>query len=82
MNLNETIEWWIDTSALPELIWARLKIKEDGKCEILDIDNKTHYFKNQKEARLFLLEDEYGSLTSLIKEGELPSSTQPPEKFG
>jgi len=73
------MSWWLDWSALPEhFLWARLSTQPDGKAEILDCDGKRHAFPSVREARLWLLEDEYASLTHLIEEGEVSANVVPP----
>jgi hypothetical protein len=58
----ELESWWLDESALPDLLWARLRCFSDGRAEVLDLDGRLTQFTSADEARLFLLEDEYAQL--------------------
>lgn len=71
--------WWLDESALPDLLWACLRVYKNGAAEVLDLDGNTHEFDSEQDARLWLLEDEYSSLANLIKDGDVEPSVQPPE---
>jgi hypothetical protein len=51
--------WWLDTSGLPDLLWARLRAFSDGTAEVFDLDGRYTTFASLEEARIFLLEDEY-----------------------
>jgi hypothetical protein len=64
-------EWWADI-AEPYVRLARLQVKADGRCEVLDIDGETHAFGSYSEAETWLCEDEYSRVSALIAEGELP----------
>ncbi len=54
--------WWLDESALPDLLWARLRCFSDGRAEVFDLDGNVTSFATAEEARMFLLEDEYAQL--------------------
>jgi hypothetical protein len=71
-------EWWLDSSALPDLYWARLTIFDDGSAEVLDLDGTRHDFALREEAVHWLSEDEYSRMDDLIEDGELPDTTTPP----
>ena len=51
--------WWLDTTGLPDLLWARLRVFSDETAEVFDLDGGYSRFASLEEARLFLLEDEY-----------------------
>jgi hypothetical protein len=70
-------EWWADLSP-PKVIWARLRTFDDGKCEVLDIDGKTHSLSSYSEAQSWLLEDEYERVSDLIAKRELPQNLSIP----
>jgi hypothetical protein len=75
------VSWWLDWSALPErLLWARLNVSETGQAAILDCDGRRHSFPDEDAARLWLLEDEYSMLETLIEEGEVPVNLAPPRE--
>jgi hypothetical protein len=60
--------WWFDETALPErILWTRLRVFPD-RAEVLDCDGRTVSFPSEEEARSFLLEDEYRSLSNLDDE--------------
>jgi hypothetical protein len=60
--------WWFDETALPErIVWARIRVFRRS-AEVLDCDGRTHSFASESQARLFLLEDEYRSLSNLDDE--------------
>jgi len=61
--IDET--WWLDTSGLPDLLWARLRVFADGTAELFDLDGRYTKFASRDEARLFLLEDEYEAVTTM-----------------
>ena len=75
------VQWWLDSSALPDLYWARLQINTHGTAEIRDLDDRIHHFSTIEEARQFLREDEYQPLHELIEEGLVSASTQHPPSF-
>jgi hypothetical protein len=71
-------EWWLDSSALPDLFWARLSLYSDGSADVLDLDGVYHEFSSREEAQYWLGEDEYKRMSDLIEDGELPPSIAPP----
>jgi hypothetical protein len=71
-------EWWLDSSALPDLYWARLTIYSDESAEVLDLDGTYHDFESREDAAHWLREDEYSQLEELIEDGELPDTVTPP----
>ncbi|MFZ2987505.1 MAG: hypothetical protein WA086_05905, partial [Ideonella sp.] len=76
---NSDVSWWLDWSALPERrIWARLANLPDGTAEVLDCDGIARSFPNSTAARLWLQEDEYSSLESLLASGEVPADLRAP----
>jgi hypothetical protein len=60
--------WWLDTSAFPDLFWARMRVFPDGKADVLDLDGKLRQFSSEEAARLDLLEDEYESVEGIEDE--------------
>jgi hypothetical protein len=77
MRYSDT--WWLDESALPDLLWACLRVYENGAAEVLDLDGNIHQFDSEQEARFWLLEDEYSSFPNLIKDGDVEPLVQPRE---
>jgi hypothetical protein len=73
--------WWLDTSALPELFWARLCVHGDGRAEVLDLDGRLHQFPDEDEARKWLREDEYDELDYLRECGDVPAALEPPREY-
>jgi hypothetical protein len=71
-------EWWLDSSGLPDLLWARLTVYSDGSAEVLDLDGTYHDFASREEAVDWLSEDEYSRMDDLIEDGLLPDTTTPP----
>jgi hypothetical protein len=71
-------EWWLDSSGLPDLLWARLTVYSDGSAEVLDLDGTYHDFASREEAVLWLREDEYSQLGELIEDGEFSDTITPP----
>jgi hypothetical protein len=71
-------EWWLDTSALPDLRWARLDFYGDYHVQILDLDGQYHHFRSETEAKDWLREDEYAELPGLIRAGDVPLDLEPP----
>jgi hypothetical protein len=71
-------EWWLDWSALPDLLWARLQVHQNGAAEVFDLDGKVHHFSSEQEARNWLFEDEYSRLEQLIQSEEVPADTISP----
>ena len=59
------MEWWLDVTGLPDLLWARLSAFVDGHADVLDLDGELHEFAAQHDARYWLLEDEYEPLESV-----------------
>lgn len=70
--------WWLDTSALPDLLWARLEVHMDGTAHVLDLDGKRHTFNSERDAQTWLREDEYNELRDLQQDGDVDTSIQAP----
>ncbi len=70
--------WWLDTSALPDLCWARLQVFDDGRVEVLDLDGRRHPFASEGDARAWLNEDEYDEVGDLQAEGVVDGSINVP----
>ncbi len=70
--------WWLDYSVAPSLYWARLTVFVDGAAEVLDLDGRTHRFRDEAAARDWLAEDEYTLWTNLLADGEIAADTEPP----
>lgn len=79
--MPEVVEtsWWLDESALPDLLWARLRVFADGSAEVLDLDGRCHRFGSRDEAALWLNEDEYSPLADLVEDGEVQLDVAPPQ---
>jgi hypothetical protein len=60
-------EWWLMETSLPNLNWARLQVFASGASEVFDMDGALHHFESERDARDWLFEDEFVSL-SLLKE--------------
>ena len=58
--------------SLPELNWARLRVFSDGTADVFDCDGTTHRFASEKEACLWLLEDEFMRLEKLTPDDVTP----------
>jgi hypothetical protein len=70
-------EWWLDESALPDLIWAALFDK--GSAVIVrDCDGKSHFFPDRAGALLWLGDEEYVRLADLQKTGEIAHDVKVP----
>jgi hypothetical protein len=83
MPAHQGQEWWLDESALPDLVWARLRTFEDGKAEVLDMDGRISIFASAGDAANYLMEDEYvrpGSVDpeELNRLGLVPQDLAPP----
>jgi hypothetical protein len=78
MTSSLSEDWWLDRSALPDRLWARLTVYDDGSSDVLDLDGKLHEFGSREEATDWLSEDEYSPMYDLIEVGELPAATTPP----
>ena len=73
--------WWLDWSALPtRLLWARLSAPPAGQAEVLDCDGKRHLFPDEVAATLWLLEDEYSRLDTLVEQGQVSGNLAPPHE--
>jgi len=85
--VTDKLEWWIDETSLPDLIWARLHCLSDGSAKIFHADGRTKRFDSVRDAQNALSEDEYvhpesldrGDLTRL---GMLEREIQPPSGEG
>jgi hypothetical protein len=67
-----TVEWWVDESALPDVVWARLSVGADGAASVLAPDGRTHRFPSGLDASNWLSEDEFVQ-ASMLEESELLS---------
>jgi hypothetical protein len=45
------VRWWLDDSALPQRVWAQLKVLRDGTAELLDVRGMAHRFPSEEDAR-------------------------------
>ena len=74
--------WWLDTSSFPCLLWARIRVFEDGTAEVFDLDGRYTRFENESDARSFLAEDEYDCFSGLDDDERaevgLPGDLEPP----
>ena len=69
-------EWWLDESALPHLLWARLTRGQDG-IMVHDTDGRLHLFKTVSDAAAWLRQDEYESLSQLKQDGVVAADLLP-----
>lgn len=79
-GLTGRAEWWLDESALPDLIWAALVV--DGeRAKVVDSDGKQHRFDSRRAAESWLREDEYERLVELHETRSVPAGVRrpPPE---
>lgn len=72
-----TTRWWLDESALPDLVWARLSWGPEG-AEILASGGDVYTFESLPEAENWLSEDEYVPFDELLADGDIPPGTRPP----
>jgi hypothetical protein len=70
-------DWWLDESALPNLVWARLTHADAHR--VVDCDGKVHRFSDSRSALAWLAEDEYVPLREALTDGLVPPGTQPPD---
>lgn len=59
------IEWWLDGSGYPRLLWALLRVCDHGEVTLLDADGRLNGFESYEEAAAWLSEDEYERLDDL-----------------
>lgn len=78
MDLRVKTTWWLDSSALPDLLWARLRCYDAGHAEVFDLDGRLYRFASEEEAVDWLREDEYSMLDELIEDGEVSAETVQP----
>lgn len=80
--MTETVgqtTWWLDWGQLPRpLVCARLVVAADDSAVLLDCDGACHRFSNSVDAKHWLYEDEYSSLSDLVEEGEVSADLRPP----
>lgn len=73
------IEWWLDASALPSLVWARLRLQMGEPPDVLVCDNRLLLFETRAEAERWLAEEEYVPLKELVARSALPEDLPTPE---
>jgi hypothetical protein len=76
-SVQGRVEWWLDTSALPDLYWALLVDTGSGTM-VRDMDGATHRFGDYAAAAHWLREDEYDRLDDLRADAELQPAANPP----
>lgn len=74
------LEWWLDTSALPDAIWARLLPGQDG-IHVHNSDDKMALFETLDGAVTWLREDEYDRLDLLKADGAVAPDLAPPSRL-
>ncbi len=62
--------WYLLYALFPALAWARLRIFDDGSCEVLDHDGLKYNFISQEDANSWLRQEEYTRLEVLDQEDE------------
>ena len=72
------VEWWLDESALPTFLWARLREQEGEPVDVLDCDGRLHEFDSWADAERFLSQDEYVPLAEAVADGRVPAETPVP----
>lgn len=73
----EGADWWLDESALPDLIWAAL-LDVGPHAIVIDADGRSRVFPSRDLARRWLREDEYGRLDDLRDAGDVDADVRPP----
>lgn len=65
------VEWWLSSCDLPELIWARVRVFDDGTADSAFSPRDTLYgFENRDYAGYILSEDEFTRFSGLDAEDE------------
>jgi len=66
-----SVEWWLAHCNLPEIVWARLRVFDDGTADACRDEGGTLYgFDEELYAGYFLGEDEYIPFSSMDAEHE------------
>lgn len=66
------VEWWLHECPLPELMWARLRVFNDGTADACWEDGGILYgFDEARFAGYFFSEDEYRRLSAMDAEDDL-----------
>ena len=69
-SLVET-EWWLNLEALPDLVWARLRVFSDGTADACFARGVTLYgFENRRHAANLLATDDLSPLSDLGEDEE------------
>ncbi len=72
------VEWWLDESALPDLLWALLVDAPTGGVLVRDLDGTDHRFDDYDTAIGWLRQDEYERLDHLRAEENFVPARPPP----
>ncbi len=73
--------WYLDTGALPDHLWARLRVHSDGPCEIVDADGQSYWFPDLVAASDWLQHDDYALLADLGAPEEGAAAVRPPAEW-
>ncbi len=69
-SVTET-EWWLNTEWLPELVWGRPRVFDDGSADACFSEGVTLYgFENRYYAGSFLAQDDLSRLSDWGEEEE------------
>ncbi|MCK9538507.1 hypothetical protein [Dokdonella sp.] len=60
-------QWWL-ASLGDTLVWARLRVLEEGVAEVLDASGHTHRYDDATSARMALLDAEFRAFDGLDAE--------------
>lgn len=64
-------EWWLNVEWLPELVWGRLRVFNDGSADACFAEGVTVYgFENREHAGRFLAQDDLAPFSGLGGEDE------------
>lgn len=64
-------QWWVFDPAPGLLVWARLRVREDGVCEVMDSTGLVLRFAEESMARAHLLDQAYRAYDGLDEEDAL-----------
>jgi hypothetical protein len=61
-------EWWLQGASFPDLVWARIAIRDDGCSEVLEPRGGVTQFQCYDDAQSYLSEDGYVPLEEIRTE--------------
>jgi hypothetical protein len=71
--------WFLDVSALPDLLWAQLVVHEDGLAEVRTAEDGPHRFVEPADAEAWLAGAHYRAFEDLLWEMAIAPDLRPPE---